>query len=57
LREANLEGQVSETIAATKTPDAAKLARDIKRLFKQQPDAEWRNHIEAVARRRPNSTG
>ena len=52
LREANIDGRVAAAIAAIKTPDGAKLAQDIKRLFKRQPDLEWRNHIEAVARRR-----
>ena len=52
LREAKLHDQVTAAIAAIKTPDGAKLARDIARLFKRQPDAEWRNHIEAVATRK-----
>ena len=50
LREAELDDQVAAAIAAIKTPDGAKLARDIAKLFKQQPDHEWRDHIEAVAR-------
>ena len=50
LREAKLDDQVAAAIAAIKTPDGAKLARDIARLFKRQPDGEWRDHIEAVAR-------
>jgi hypothetical protein len=52
LREANFDAQVADAIAAIKTPYGAKLARDIARLFKRQPDAEWRNHIETVARKR-----
>jgi hypothetical protein len=32
--------------------DQPQLARDITRLFKRQPDAEWRNHIEAVTRKK-----
>jgi hypothetical protein len=51
LREAKLDDQVAASIAAIKTPDGAKLARDIKRLFKQQADQEWRDGIEAVASR------
>ena len=51
LREAELDDQVAAAIAAIKTPDGAKLARDIARLFKRQPDREWRDHIEAVARK------
>ncbi|WOH80908.1 hypothetical protein RX327_35075 [Bradyrhizobium sp. BEA-2-5] len=52
LREADFEGQVAATIAAIRTPDGAKLAQDIARLFKRQADAEWRDHIEAVVARR-----
>jgi hypothetical protein len=51
LREADLDGQVADAVAAIKTPDGAKLARDIAKLFKREPDAEWRKHIEAVADR------
>ena len=35
-------------IAAIKTPEAATLARDIRRLFKREPEREWRDHIDAV---------
>ena len=52
LREARLDDQVAAAIAKIKTPDGAKLARDIAKLFKREPDAEWRDHIEAVARKR-----
>ena len=52
LREANLDDQVAAVIAAITTPDGAKLAEDIAELFKRQPDAEWREHIEEVARKR-----
>ena len=52
LREANLDGQVTDAVAKIKTPDGAKLARDIAKLFKRQRDAEWRDHIEKVARKR-----
>ena len=51
LREAGLDDQVTAAIAAIKTPGGAALARDIKRLFKREPDAEWRKHIEAVVRK------
>ena len=51
LREAELDDQVAAAIAAIKTPDGAKLARDIAKLFKREPDAEWRDHIEAVVRK------
>jgi hypothetical protein len=49
LREAKLDDQVAAAIAKIKTPDGTKLARDIERLFEQQPDREWRDAIEAVA--------
>jgi hypothetical protein len=49
LREAGFEDQVAAAIAAIKTPGAATLARDIERLFDEEPDREWRDHIEAVA--------
>jgi hypothetical protein len=52
LREANIDDQVAAAIAAIKTPDGKKLARDIARQFRRQPDLEWRDHIKAVARRR-----
>ena len=52
LREAGLDDQVAAAIAKIKTPDGAELARDIAKLFKREPDAEWRDHIEAVARKR-----
>ncbi|MET4478834.1 hypothetical protein [Bradyrhizobium sp. F1.13.3] len=49
LREANIEAQVIEAIAAIQTPDGAKLASGIAELFKRQPDAEWRDHIREVS--------
>ncbi len=49
LREAKLDDQVAAAIAAIKTPDGAKLARDTAKLFKQQSDREWRDVVEAVA--------
>jgi hypothetical protein len=52
LHEARLDEQVAAAVARIRTPDGAKLARDTAKLFKQQPDAEWRDHIEAVARKR-----
>ena len=52
LREAKLDEQVADALRLIKTPDGAKLARDIAELFKRQPDAEWRDHIEVVAGRR-----
>ena len=49
LREANRDDQVTAALASIKKPDGANLARDTARLFEQQPDREWRDHIEAVA--------
>ena len=48
LREADLEGRIAALVAAIETPKAATLVKDIKLLFKRQPDQEWRSHIEAV---------
>ncbi len=50
LREAGLDSQVAATIAAIKQPNAGTLARDTKKLFKQELSREWRDHIEAVAK-------
>ena len=52
LREARVDDQVADAVAKIKTPDGARLARDIAKLFKREPDAEWRAHIETVARKR-----
>ena len=57
LREAKLEDQVAAAVAAIKTPDGAKLARDTAKLFKRQPDREWRDHIETVATELKTETG
>ena len=51
LREAGLDDQVVAAIAAIKVPDGAVLAGEIAQLFEHEPDAEWRAHIEAVARK------
>jgi hypothetical protein len=51
LREARIDEQVADAVAKIKTPDGVKLARDIARLFKQEPEAEWRSHIETVAKK------
>ena len=52
LREARLDEQVATAIANIKTPNGKKLRQDTAKLFKQHPDLEWRDHIEAVARKR-----
>jgi hypothetical protein len=51
LREAGFEQQVGNAIKKIKTPAAIDLVRGIKRLAKQEPDREWRDHIEAEAER------
>jgi hypothetical protein len=51
LRAANLDGQVAEALAAIRKPSGSKLAKGIERMFKKVPDAEWRVHIEDVARK------
>ncbi len=52
LREAGLDDQVKAAVAAIKPPTAAALIKDIKRLFKTEPERDWRSHIEAVATER-----
>jgi hypothetical protein len=49
LREAGFEEQVATALAAIEKPAAASLADGITQLFEQQPEQEWRDHIEAVA--------
>jgi hypothetical protein len=49
LREANVDGQVAAAIAEIETPDSIALTAGIKQLFAATPDAQWRDHIEAVA--------
>jgi hypothetical protein len=48
LREANVDAQVADALAAIEPPDSAVLDDGIKKLFEGRPDAEWRDHIEAV---------
>ena len=56
LREARIDDQVADAVAKIKTPDGKRLARDIAKLFKRQRDAEWRVHIEAVARKQTGAS-
>jgi hypothetical protein len=51
LQEAGLDDQVAAEIAAIEKPAAATLERGIQRLFKREPDCQWRDHIEAVAQK------
>jgi hypothetical protein len=49
LREANVDAQVAAALAKIDKPAADTLAECIEQLFGEKPDAEWRDHIEAVA--------
>jgi hypothetical protein len=48
LREGNFEPRVAAAIVAINMPKAPTLEKDIGRLFKREPDREWRDHIKAV---------
>ena len=48
LRDADLDGQVAEAVAALDPPDGEALRRDIEDSFKEDPEAEWRDIIEAA---------
>jgi len=52
LREAGLEERVAAAVAAVAKPDATALQNGIRQLFERQPDAEWRDHITAIAEER-----
>ena len=52
LEDGGLEDRVTEAIEATKLPSSATLAKGIKASFKEKADREWRDHIEAVAKKR-----
>jgi hypothetical protein len=49
LREANIDAQIAEAIAAIEAPPAAALVEGIEQLFAERPAAAWREHIEAAA--------
>jgi hypothetical protein len=49
LREARFEDQVTAAIAEIKKPGAAELRQGIEGMFEQEPEREWRDHIEEVA--------
>jgi hypothetical protein len=55
LREAGFEDQVAKAVATIKTPSGAALAKGVRRLFKQEPEREWRDAIEAEAGKRAKS--
>jgi len=49
LREANIDAQIAAALAKIENPDADTLTKGIEQLFGEKPDAEWREHIEAMA--------
>jgi hypothetical protein len=49
LREARLDDQVAAAVAAIEMPTVDALTEGIRQLFEQEPNSEWRDHIEAVA--------
>jgi hypothetical protein len=49
LREARLDERVATAVAAVAKPDANALEDGISQLFEQRPDAQWRDHITAIA--------
>ena len=49
VREADLDGQVAEAVAALDPPDGEALRRDIENGFALDPEAEWRDIIGASA--------
>jgi hypothetical protein len=49
LREANVNAQVADALAEIELPDSAALDKGINNLFERRPDAQWCDHIEAVA--------
>jgi Topoisomerase 6 subunit A/Spo11, Toprim domain len=57
LREAGFEDQVATEVAAIRRPSATVLAKGVRQSFKQEPDREWRDHIEEVAVTLVPSTG
>jgi hypothetical protein len=49
LREANIDAQVAAALAEIEQPNADTLTEGIEQLFGEEPDAEWRDHIETLA--------
>jgi hypothetical protein len=52
LREAGWDALVEAAMAALELPDGDELTRGVAQLFEDRPDAESRDHVEAVANRR-----
>jgi hypothetical protein len=57
LREARIDDQVAEAIAAIEKPTPAALAEGIRELFESEPDREWRDHIEAIVKLKTEDDG
>ena len=51
LREARVEEQIADALAAITRPDAAELQAGIEDLYECEPEFEWRDHIETTADR------
>ena len=49
LRAARLDRQVTAAVRSIKTPSALALTKGIRQSFEQQPDRDWRHHIESEA--------
>ena len=49
LSEAGLEAQVAAAMAALYLPDGDDLRRGVAEMFEDDPETDWRAHIEAVA--------
>ena len=48
LQEAGFESRLREHLAAIERPSGVDLAAGINRMFKQEPEREWRDHVVAV---------
>jgi hypothetical protein len=48
LREADLEGQITEALRDIERPSAAALVEGIETMFERSPECEWRDHVTAV---------
>jgi len=49
LREAGYEDQVAKALVAIERPPAADLSAGIEQLFEEDPERQWRDHIDAAA--------
>jgi hypothetical protein len=48
LSEVGLDGRVAAAMAALSLPDGDDLRRGVAEMFKDNPETDWRAHIEAV---------